>query len=130
MAKSLQAEIDRLIATGMTEEQARETAEYDLAVENGEETEYDLTPEQQKVAKKYTSTGTKKKSPNYQFSKRERKPNEVKREIMAQIHKLFRNIAESGSCEDVNLSNPERTLDFTWSGKAYTLTLTEHRPKK
>lgn len=126
---NIEKEVKRLMATGMTEAEARETALYDAEVEAGETTEFDLTPEQQKVAKKYTNTGTKKRT-EYQFSKRERKPNDNKRWIMDKLRILFEGFALNGECEAVNLSNIERTLDFSRDGKLYTLTLTEHRPKK
>jgi hypothetical protein len=126
---NIEKEVKRLMATGMTEAEARETALYDAEVEAGEATEFDLTPEQQKIAKKYTNTGTKKKT-EYQFSKRERKPNEIKRKIMTCVRILFEGMELNGECKGVNLSNPERTLDFEMDGKQYTLTLTEHRPKK
>jgi len=129
MAKSIEAEVKRLMAAGMTEAEARETAEYDLAVESGEATEFDLTAEQQKVAKKYTNTGTKKRA-EYQFTQRERKPNEIKRKIMTCVRILFEGMELNGECKGVTLSNIERTLDFEMNGKQYTLTLTEHRPKK
>lgn len=129
MAKSIEAEVKRLMATGMTEAEARETALYDAEVEAGAPTEYDLTAEQQKVAKKYTATGSKKKT-EYQFSQRERKPNETKREIMRMLKVLFEGHELNGNCKGVTLSNIERTLDFEKDGKQYTLTLTEHRPKK
>ena len=126
---NLESEVKRLMASGMSEAEARETALYDMEVEAGNATEYDLTAEQAKVAKKYTSTGTKKKT-EYQFSKRERKPNETKRHIMGDVKTLFHGLELNGVCKGVNLSNPERTLDFEMDGKQYTLTLTEHRPKK
>ena len=133
MAKNIEAEVKRLMATGMTEAEARETALYDLEVDEDKNEKkilaYDLTAEQQKVAKKYTATGTKKKT-EYQFSKRERKPNETKREIMNLVRVLFEGMELNGKCESVDLSNVERTLDFVKDGKHYTLTLTEHRPKK
>lgn len=127
---NIEKEVKRLMATGMTEAEARETALYDAEVEAGEATEFDLTPEQQKIAKKYTNTGTKKRPTEYQFSKRERKPNDNKRWIMNQLRILFEGFALNGNCKGVNLSNIERTLDFEIDGKQYTLTLTEHRPKK
>ena len=126
---NIEAEVKRLMATGMTEAEARETALYDAEVEAGESTEFDLTPEQQKVAKKYTGTGTKKR-PDYQFTKRERKPNDNKRWIMNKVRILFEELEALGECKAVNLSNIERTIDFERDGKLYTLTLTEHRPKK
>ena len=129
----LEAEIKRLMATGMTEDEARETALYDLEVEEDKSEKktlaYDLTAEQKKVAKKYTGTGTKKPT-EYQFTKRERKPNETKRAIMSLVKVLFEGHEANGGCKGVILSNPERTLDFEKDGKLYTLTLTEHRPKK
>ena len=126
---SIEQEVKRLMATGMTEAEARETALYDAEIEAGNATEFDLTAEQQKVAKKYTATGTKKKT-EYQFSKRERKPNETKRKIMGMIKVLFEGHELNGKCKGVCLSNPERTLDFEMDGKQYTITLTEHRAKK
>lgn len=125
----LETEIKRLMATGMTEAEARETALYDLEIEAGHETEYDLTAEQEKVAKKYTRTGSKKPT-EYTFTKRERKPNEIKRKIMTCVRILFEGMELNGECEAVTLSNIERTLDFTIDGKHFSLTLTEHRPKK
>lgn len=126
---NIEKEVKRLMATGMTEAEARETALYDAEVEAGEATEFDLTPEQQKVAKKYTNTGSKKRT-EYQFSKRERKPNDNKRWIMDRLRVLFEGFELNGECKGVNLSNIERTLDFEREGKLYTLTLTEHRPPK
>ena len=126
---NLESEVKRLMASGMSEAEARETALYDMEIEAGNATEYDLTAEQAKIAKKYTGTGTKKKT-EYQFSKRERKPNETKRHIMGDVKTLFQGLELNGICKGVCLSNPERTLDFEMDGKQYTLTLTEHRPKK
>lgn len=123
-------EVKRLMGAGMSESEARETVLYDMDIEAGKATEFDLTPEQQKVAKKYTNTGTKKRPTEYQFSKRERKPNETKRHIMGDVKTLFHGLELNGICKGVCLSNPERTLDFEMDGKQYTLTLTEHRAKK
>ena len=49
---NIESEVKRLMATGMTEAEARETALYDAEIEAGHDTEYDLTEEQKKVAKK------------------------------------------------------------------------------
>ena len=124
---NFEKEVKRLMATGLTEAEARELAAYDAEVDSGKATEYDLTPEQQKVAKNYTTTHTKTV---YNFTKRERKPNETKRWIMRQLKVLFEGMAANGNCEAVNLSNIERTLDFSIDNRQFTLTLTEHRAKK
>ena len=43
-----------------SEAEAKEIYEYDRSIDKGEKTEYDLSAEQQKVAKQYTRTGTRK----------------------------------------------------------------------
>ena len=117
-------EIKRLMATGMTEAEAEETLLYDEAVEKGESTEYDLTAEQAKVAKKYTAVDTKKRT-EYTFTKRERKPNEIKRELIEILKKALENAQI-----EPNVSNIERQIDFLFDNKQFSITLTEHRPKK
>lgn len=121
---NIKKEVKRLMATGMTEAEARETALYDAEVEAGEATEFDLTPEQQKVAKKYTNTGTKKRT-EYQFSKRERKPNESKRELI----EIFKQALENAQIAP-NVSNIERQIDFVYKNEHFSITLTQHRQKK
>lgn len=121
---NIEKEVKRLMATGMTEAEARETALYDAEVEAGEATEFDLTPEQQKIAKKYTNTGTKKKT-EYQFSKRERKPNEGKRELI----EIFKKALENAQITP-NVSNIERQIDFVYKNEHFSITLTQHRQKK
>ena len=122
--KAQKEEIKRLMATGMTEAEAEETLLYDEAVEKGESTEYDLTAEQAKVAKKYTAVDTKKRT-EYTFSKRERKPNETKRELIEILKKALENAQI-----EPNVSNIERQIDFLYENKQFSITLTEHRPKK
>jgi len=122
--KAQKEEIKRLMATGMTEAEAEETLLYDEAVEKGESTEYDLTAEQAKVAKKYTAVDTKKRT-EYTFTKRERKPNETKRELIEILKKALENAQI-----EPNVSNIERQIDFLYENKQFSITLTEHRPKK
>lgn len=124
-SKAQQEEIKRLMAVGMTETEAEETVLYDEAVEKGESTEYDLTAEQAKVAKKYTAVDTKKRSTEYTFTKRERKPNETKRELIEILEKALENAQI-----ELNVSNIERQIDFLYENKQFSITLTEHRPKK
>lgn len=122
--KAQKEEIKRLMATGMTEAEAEETVLYDEAVEKGESTEFDLTEEQAKVAKKYTAVDTKKRT-EYTFTKRERKPNETKRELIEIFKKALENVQIAP-----NVSNIERQIDFLFDNKEFSITLTEHRPKK
>lgn len=123
---SVQAEINRLTKSGMSIKEATELALYDYAIEHDEKTEFDLTPEQEKASKEMRSTGTRKTT-TYNFKKRERKPNETKRKI---IEFLFKVINAETLFENATISNIERQIDFSVNEKSYSLTLTEHRPKK
>jgi len=123
---SVQAEINRLTKSGMSIKEATELALYDYAIEHDEKTEFDLTPEQEKASKEMRSTGTRKTT-TYNFKKRERKPNETKRKI---IEFLFKVINAETLFENATVSNVERQIDFSVNEKSYSLTLTEHRPKK
>lgn len=85
---------------------------YDKAVDAGEETPYDLTPEQEKVVKKMRSTGTKTA---YKFNKREKKVNSEKQEIISMLC-----AAVGVGCE---VSNPEREFTFEMNGTKYKVVL-------
>ena len=128
--KAQEKEIKRLQGLGFSETEATEMVLYDDDVEHGKATEYDLTEEQKKVAKQYTAVDSKRKNPNYVFTKRERKPNETKRTIMKWLKVLFDGFELKGEVSSVNLSNIERQIDFECDGKQYSITLTEHRQKK
>ena len=130
LTKAQEKEVKRLQGLGFTETEATEMVLYDDEVEHGKPTEYDLTEEQKKVAKQYTAVDSKRKNPNYVFTKRERKPNETKRTIMKWLKVMFDGFELKGEVSSVNLSNIERQIDFECDGKQFSITLTEHRPKK
>lgn len=101
-----------------TEKELAELKEYDALVDKGVDL-YPLTAEQEKNAKKARSTGTKTV---YKFTQRERKPNEDKREIVRILQDALTN------CECVvNVTNPEREMEFTFNGKKYKIVLSAPR---
>ena len=102
-------------------EEAAEIMAYDKAVDKGEKTPHDLTPAQNKVAQSYTRTGTRKPTV-YRFDKKERKPNEPKRELI----NLFA-ATLSQDAEGVEITNPERQIDFTFNGTKYRIVLSAPR---
>lgn len=130
LTKAQEKEVKRLQGLGFSETEATEMVLYDDDIEHGKATEYDLTEEQKKVAKQYTAVDSKRKNPNYVFTKRERKPNETKRTIMKWLKVLFDGFELKGEVSSVNLSNIERQIDFECDGKQFSITLTEHRQKK
>lgn len=111
-------------ALDCTEEEALEMWEDDADIEVGEDKDFDLTPEQEKIAKKYRGTGKRKGEP----VKRERKPNAEKREIIEDICGFIAQHCEYAS--ETSIVNPERQIDFTVGGNHYSITLTCHRKPK
>lgn len=57
--------------------------------------------------------------------KRERKPNEDKREIIQTLDEALCDLVDN-----VTVVNEERTIDFEYNGVHYSVTLTAHRPPK
>lgn len=112
-------EIEALIAEGMSREEAEFALidKYDEVVFPDEADNInDKLKEQKKIAHVYD----KKKGPR----KVERKPNETKRAIIAELEKTF------GSYENFAIVNKEREITFDLNGKNYSITITEHRAKK
>lgn len=109
-------------------DEAIDLIKYDIAVESEEATEYDLTAEQQKtVSEMMRKTEHKKQS----GVKRERKPNELKEGIVAEIAEFLRQDAQNHVYEGVEITNPNRMVAFEVDGKRFELTLIEKRaPKK
>lgn len=109
---------------GLTEQEARELIADDAKIDKGQKMAFDLTPEQEKNAKKARATGSKKPTA-YKFENRKRKENPEKRDILKALFEL----AED-SWDNAELVNPERQVDFHLNGNHYSITLTCHRPSK
>lgn len=98
------------------------------------EVDNDLTPEQKKAKKKATNTTGDKTKRSYTFTKRERKPDEVKREI---IDTIAQNLTRCcfgednlSTCSDISIVKPEREITFKVGDDEYSVTLTKHRKAK
>ena len=125
MAKDAE-QLHRIMANlKCTEEEAAEIMAYDKAVDKGEKTPHDLTPAQNKVAQSYTRTGTRKPTV-YKFDKKERKPNEPKRELIQTIADA---LIEQGMIDgnSLHVENPERQIDFAFNGVKYRIVLSAPR---
>ena len=109
-------------------EEAIDLIKYDIAIESDEETEYDLTPEQQETVKKMMRQTDHAK--NGEKVKRERKPNELKEAIVAELADYLAEEAQGQVYEDVEISNKSRMIAFSVNGKRFELTLVEKRPPK
>ena len=104
---------------------------YDNQVDHGEKTEYDLTAEQEKTSQGFRK-GARAVNAYGKEVKRERKPNEDKREIISTIAQNLMRVygPEGEKPEGVEVVNVERQIDFLYRGTHYSVTLTAHRPPK
>lgn len=115
-------------------EEAIELINYDNAVEGNEETEYDLTAEQEANVKKMMRKTEHAKQDGK--VKRERKPNELKEALVATLADYLENECEfdlNGEityCGAVEITNKSRMIAFEANGKRFELTLIEKRPPK
>lgn len=112
---------------GLTEEEADELLKADKAIDKGEKMPFDLTKEQQEIAKSFTKTGTKtKKAPTvYKFEKKKTE-NVPKAELIKKLEELLNN----EDFIDVKIVNAERLISFSNGDNSFELTLTQKRKPK
>lgn len=109
-------------------EDAIDLIKYDIAVESDLPTEYDLTEEQKQVVIDLNRKKDHKKSGPRVV---DRKPNELKIAIMAELAEFLREDAQGQAYEDVELTNISRMMHFRVGEKEFDLQLIEKRaPKK
>jgi hypothetical protein len=114
-----------------TEEEAKQVIADDKAIDRGERMAFDLSPEQEKAAKKMANAGTRKAPPVYNFdtSKKVRKENPTKSAIIAELAKFLEENSEN-ACKNVNITNKERMIAFSVGENNYELTLIQKRKSK
>ena len=98
---------------------------YDREVDKGHKTEYDQTPEEKAASKKAMQGMARAVNAYGKQVKRERKPNEDKREIVQTLNEALTDLVDN-----VVVTNIERQVDFCYNGVNYSVTLTAHRPPK
>lgn len=112
---------------GLTSEEADQLLADDKAIDKGEKMPFDLTAEQQKVAKTFIVSTTKtKKAPTVYKFERKKTENVPKAEIIAKIEQL---LTENGY-ENVKILNKERQIAFTNGENDFEITLTQKRKPK
>ena len=107
----------------ITFEEAQELIQEDKDIDKGVKKSYDLDKEHLKFAKEQVKAG----HTTYKFTKRERKPNYEKRDI---IQDLF-NFLNENSPYLVEITNKERQIALKENGETkFELTLVQKRVKK
>lgn len=131
MAETQKERIMRIL--DVSAEEADEILKADKAIDRGERVPFDLSPEQEKLAKKFANVDTKKrKKPtvyNLDAKGKVRKENPTKASIIAELAKFLTENSEN-ACEMVEITNKERQIAFKIGENAYELTLVQKRKPK
>jgi len=114
----------------ISEAEAREIIEYDNKVDKAkakDKLEFDLTDEQEKETRKWRQAD--RKPTVYDFSKRERKPNVLKGNLVTAFYNFLTSQSEFKilNCE---IANKERMICFECDGEKFDLTLVQKRHPK
>ena len=113
-------QLEALMKLGMTEAEAKEVLEADRKIDKGEKMSFDLTKEQEKETRAMRQADRKPFVPK--LDKRERKPNEAKREIIQVLDEALCDLVD-----DVTVTNPERQIDFVYNDVKYRIVLSAPR---
>ncbi len=105
---------------GFSDEEIKQVLADDKAIDQGKRMPFDLTPEEEKRAKKYANADEHKKPA--EKVKRERKPNEYKGNFIAELRNF---IAENftDDPETITILNAEREILWENQGIKYKITL-------
>lgn len=126
-------QIDNLMRSlKISEAEARELLEYDDEVDHAkskQKLKYDLTDEQEKATRKWRQADRKPTVYNFDTSKRERKPNVLKGELIKALFDFLNENTEL-SIENCVISNKERMICFESGGEKFDLTLIQKRKPK
>lgn len=106
---------------GMSEEEIADILETDKRIDKGEKL-FELSADQKQAEKKMRQAD--RKPTVYDFSKRERKPNDSKRAIISALVECAESLADNGS---VDVTNIEREFLFTANGVKYKVVLSAPR---
>lgn len=119
----------RYKSLGLTPQEENDLLAYDKQVEAGERTEFDLSPDKEKIAKKFAHAGTRKQPTAYKFTQRQRKPNATKGGIIEELAEFLEKNSKF-SIENLQILNKERQISFSIGGDTFELTLVQKRKPK
>jgi hypothetical protein len=113
-----QKAFDSMLDLGMSEEEALEVIADDREIDKGAKL-FELDPESEKASKKARRADRK---PNSTPTKRERKEDTDKRELIALLVDAL-----GESAETLEVTNAERQIDFTFSNRKFRIVLSAPR---
>ena len=111
-------------ALGISYEEAAALVDDDLAIDKGQRLDWEPSVEEEKAMRKATKVvGERKKSSTP--TKRERKEDVVKQEVIAAIADML-----AAHAENIEITNKERIISFTIGEDKYEVILTKKRKDK
>lgn len=124
--------LERIKAVFPNEQEARSILEYDKAVDATKDSilEYDLPPDKEKTAKKFTRTGTRKAPTVYKWNKTPKKREDATKEgIIAELAKFLETASEF-NIQNLQITNKTRQIAFSVGSENFTVTLTRKTKKE
>lgn len=109
-------QLEKLIALGMTEEEAKQVLQDDDEIAHGADL-FPLTPEQEKASAQARRAERKKDA----------KPRERKRKEDTEKRELIDSIVQNLIADNVIVTNPERQIDFEYHGRKFRIVLSAPR---
>lgn len=106
---------------GFTDEEIADVLATDKRIDRGEKL-FELSADQKQAEKKMRQAD--RKPTVYNFPKRERKPNESKRAVLAAFVEVAQDLADNGA---VDVANVEREFSFVANGTKYKVVLSVPR---
>lgn len=109
-----------------TAAEADEILKADQEIDKGKRVDFDLSPEEEKKAKKYINTHERKT--DGEKKPRQRKENATKGGIIAELHTFLSENSEF-SIQNCTITNKERQISFQINEEVFELTLVQKRKK-
>lgn len=136
MKKFVESQVKRLMATGLSYEEAFEVAVDDWRIDHpetkGERLEWEPTLEEEKAMRKAAKIVGEREVLTEEEKKAKRKAAPRKEDVAKRklIQLLFEALGAGDGLKDVAIDNPERVISFKMGGESYSVSLTRHRPPK
>ena len=121
MPKVEKSQIQAMRELGFSDEEIADVIACDERIDKGEKL-FELNAEQKQAQKKMRQA--ERKSTVYNFSKRERKADNVKAGLIELITEV---IKEQPACNSLEVINAEREFVFFWMGTKYKIVLSAPR---
>ena len=108
---------------GISREEAIEVIKCDEDIDHDKKMDFDLTPEQEKNAKKMRATGQRAVDAYGKVRTRERKADEDKRFLINAIAECLKSMA----VDNLDVTNIEREINFEYNNRRFKIVLSAPR---